>query len=752
MERPVHIGQLKEGSVKRLAKRNGKLLFVTAIVWMCAATAVGQSTSGVFTPGNLVVTRSVYTGDATTIAVGQFLPPICPATAACGPIKASDNGAYPTPGSTNNVWNNAKADGNFGLTSPILLDQITPSGSLVNTLVLPGNMMATSFASKSELALNLSPDGTALTLMGYLAPLNTPDVSNSNSPGVYDPTNPAGGSYFRGIAQIGANGAIQITPVSSYSGDTGRAAILANGLYYMVGNANNGTGTPANLIASTGVQVAVPGQAAGTPPIQAGYFSIEQVNNPATGKPYPPDKAGKDDNFRGLTVFNNTLYVTKGSGSNGINTIYQVGRTGSLPALATAAGTPLTILPGFPTSLARSAGAAAYFGLWFASATTLYVADEGDGTTANAASSKVAGLQKWSQINGTWQLDYVLQNGLNLGQPYSIPNYPATLNPATDGLRNITGRVNADGTATIWAITSTISTNGDQGADPNKLVAITDVVANLNPGAAANEQFITVKTAQAGEVLRGVAFAPTPAATPMANVPLIMSAANPAAVAIAPGSLAFAFGQGLATGNPGQILGVFPFTFAGTSVTIADSAGAHWAAPLLFVSPAQVTFLVPSGIAAGLAKVTVTSGSGNQTAPNIQIAPVAPGLFTINNAGLAAGYVVRLSANGSQSLQQLYVFNTTGTILANPIDMGSPTDKVYLALFGTGWQAAPANTAKATVAGTTVPVLYLGTQGSYPGLDQVNIPLPSALAGQGNTNIQFSAGGASANAVQISIH
>ena len=737
--------------MKRQAHHNRKSTLLAALVTM-TAVAAGQSTSNVFTPGNLVVTRSVYTGDATTVTVGQFLPPICPATAACGPIKASDNGAYPTPGSTNNVWNNARADGNFGITSPILLDQITPSGKLVNTLTLPVNMIVTSFSSKSELAVNLSPDGTVLTLMGYLAPVNTLDVSNSNTPGIYDPSNPSGGSYFRAVAQIGANGAIQITPVNSYSGGTGRAAILANGVYYMAGNSNNGTGTAANLIASTGMQAAAPGQVAGTPPIQTGYFAIEQVNNPATGKPYPPDKPGKDDNFRGLTIFNNTLYVTKGSGSNGINTVYQVGRAGSLPALATAGSTPISILPGFPTTLARNAGAASPFGIWFANSTTLYVADEGDGVTANAATSRVAGLQKWSLVNGTWQLDYVMQNGLDLGQPYSIPNYPSALNPATDGLRNITGRVNADGTATIWAITSTISANGDPGADPNKLVMINDLVANLSPGNAADQRFITLKTAEAGEVLRGVSFAPTSTAVPMANVPVIMSAANFGAASIAPGSLAFAFGQGLAAGIPGQILGVFPFTFAGTSVTIVDSAGMSWAAPLMFVSAAQVTFLVPAGVVAGLAKVTVSSALGSQTSPNIRIAPVAPGLFTFNNAGLAAGYLIRLSASGAQSLQQIYSFNSAGSIIASPIDLSVPTDKVYLALFGTGLQTASAGSVKASVAGITVPVLYVGPQGSYPGLDQINIPLPPALAGWGNANIQFSAGGVASNDVQITIH
>jgi hypothetical protein len=143
----------------------------------------------------------------------------------------------------------------------------------------------------------------------------------------------------------------------------------------------------------------------------------------------------------------------------------------------------------------------------------VYVADEGDGTLSNAATSKVAGLQKWSLVKGVWQLDYVLQNGLGLGVSYGVPGYPTSLNPETDGLRNITGKVNSDGTVTIYGITSTVSLNGDQGADPNKLLAITDVLSNLTASGAASEQFITLDTAGSGEVLRGIAFAPT-AATP----------------------------------------------------------------------------------------------------------------------------------------------------------------------------------------------------------------------------------------------
>jgi hypothetical protein len=183
----------------------------------------------------------------------------------------------------------------------------------------------------------------------------------------------------------------------------------------------------------------------------------------------------------------------------------------------------MCILNGFPTALKTKTSFP--FGIWFANPTTLYVADEGNGTTgttvgnfyAPAAAQTTAGLQKWILVSGKWQLAYTLNAGLGLGTPYVVPGYPTGNNsgtggtgmpwaPATDGLRNITGVVSADGkTATIYAITSTISGSGDQGADPNKLVAITDT---LSATSSAGESFVTVKTAGAGEVLRGVSFAP----------------------------------------------------------------------------------------------------------------------------------------------------------------------------------------------------------------------------------------------------
>lgn len=68
------------------------------------------------------------------------------------------------------------------------------------------------------------------------------------------------------------------------------------------------------------------------------------------------------------------------------------------------------------------------------------------------------------------------------------------------------GRVNRDGTATIWAITSTVSGNTDTGADPNRLVMVTDKLAATS--LPAGERFTAIQTARYGEVLRGVSFTP----------------------------------------------------------------------------------------------------------------------------------------------------------------------------------------------------------------------------------------------------
>jgi hypothetical protein len=554
-------------------------LTILAVISLAGRSAWADEGFFIFLPGNLVLSRSVYDNNPNNITVGEQLPPGC-TSGNC--VSATNNGVYPQ------VFNNGLVDGSFGITSKIYLDQISPFGFSLGTLEVPNNPessfpfpnpnqdhMVTSFSSKSELAVNLSTDRRSLTFMGYVAPIDEPDVSNANTPGEIDPTNPDPQTFYRAVAQVDAFGQFHFTETNAYSGDNGRAAILNDqaNAYYTAGNAGNGSNPqPVGVILGAGAQFIAPDffpeflQNPGSP-TPVGSFNVTQLGDTA-------DKIGKDTNFRGLTVFNDVVYYTKGSGGNGVNTVYFIDTTGkacpttgvgipqpgaTLPAapiiynpavLQTEGVTPynMCILNGFNTVLASTTTNVFPFGVWFANANTMYVADEGDGYAGgldldiHAAAQTTAGLQKWVFNGTTWTHVYTLQNGLALGTPYTVPGYPTGLNPATcivpksmakeyptcatsktlsatysapnglpwapatDGLRNITGRVNWDGMVTIYAITSTVSGGGDQGADPNELIAITDnLAATTLP---ASESFHTVRAAGFGEVLRGVSWTP----------------------------------------------------------------------------------------------------------------------------------------------------------------------------------------------------------------------------------------------------
>ena len=560
---------MKNGALKVLNRGGGirtslALALVTSgLAGGLAARADDDADLG---PGHLLLSKVVYNASPSSVVKGVTqLPPNC--TTGC--VTAIADGTYPT------VFNNDTVDGSFGITTKIVLDQLTRSGHVISSIEVPNSsqhgvgpntdQMVSSFSSKSELALNLSTDRRYVTFMGYLAPIGAIDVSNSNTPAVVDPTNPVPGTDFRVVAKLDQHGHFHFIKTNAYSGNNGRAAILNGqngaGLIYTAGNAGNGGNPqPNGIIVGGGAQIMtasnLPLNSQPDPgiPTPVGSFNITQV--PPNTK---TDKIGKDTNFRGLTIFNNVVYYTKGSGGNGINTVYFVDTSGSdangnplqcphgsglpnpsasLPAspiiynaanLQTKGVFPynMCILNGFTTVLAKSTTDSFPFGVWFANANTLYVADEGNGdntfnsttqTYSTAAAQTKAGLQKWvfDSTLGAWKLAYVLQAGLDLGVPYTIPGYPTGLNtalktplpwsPATDGLRNLTGRVNRDGTVTVWAVTSTVSGSGDQGADPNKLVSISDnLAATTLP---AGESFTTVKTARFGEALRGVSFTP----------------------------------------------------------------------------------------------------------------------------------------------------------------------------------------------------------------------------------------------------
>ncbi len=228
------------------------------------------------------------------------------------------------------------------------------------------------------------------------------------------------------------------------------------------------------------------------------------------------------------------------------------------------------------------------------------------------------------------------------------------------------------------------------------------------------------------------------------------NAASFAAGPLAPDSFATVFGANLATVT--QAIPIpYPPTFGGTTVTFTDSQGVARQAPLEYVSPGQVNYLVPDGTALGQATVTVTSGQASYSQA-VPIATIDPGIFIFQGTNLVAANVDVVSG-GTQTYENVYSIDSSGALVPAPIDVSQPNTAVYLIIYGTGLRghSSAANSVTVTAEGTNLTVAYAGAQGQYPGLDQVNVLLPPSLAGMGDVMIQVTVDGQVANPGHVTI-
>jgi len=234
-----------------------------------------------------------------------------------------------------------------------------------------------------------------------------------------------------------------------------------------------------------------------------------------------------------------------------------------------------------------------------------------------------------------------------------------------------------------------------------------------------------------------------------------VSAASFDGTTLAPESIVAAFGSNLATAAQIAQTTPLPTALAGINITIRDNAGTDRIAPLFFVSPTQVNYLIPVNTLPGAATVTLTASDGSTAVGIVQIANVAPSLFTANASGqgLAAAVVVRARNNGSQVTEPVARWDAAlNRFVAAPIDLGAEGEQVYLVLFGTGVRnRSSLGQISARIGGTDAPVLFAGAQNDFVGLDQINVLLPRSLAGRGEVDVVLSADGKNANTVRVSI-
>jgi uncharacterized protein (TIGR03437 family) len=244
---------------------------------------------------------------------------------------------------------------------------------------------------------------------------------------------------------------------------------------------------------------------------------------------------------------------------------------------------------------------------------------------------------------------------------------------------------------------------------------------------------------------------PMIAAQPSKTV-AVVNAASGAAV-VAPDSIASAFGGGIGASTKIQLGLPLPATLGGVSVQITNAAKMSVMGTLFFVSPNQINFVIPAGVSTGMSAFTVMNGDNPPPSVNVQVAAVAPGLFTVkgDGTGVPAATAIRRSI-ATQTDTEVPVFHCdANSCTSTPIDTGTDA-QVFLELFGTGirGRSSLANVT-ASIGGMSATVLYADAQGQFPGFDQVNVMLPQNTQLHGEQDLILNVDGQAANTVRVNM-
>ena len=159
--------------------------------------------------------------------------------------------------------------------------------------------------------------------------------------------------------------------------------------------------------------------------------------------------------------------------------------------------------------------------------------------------------------------------------------------------------------------------------------------------------------------------------------------------------------------------------------------------------------LIPSTVAYGSATLTLTNSLGTVTA-NVSVGAIAPGLFTVDPAATMPAAQVVTTVNGAfkpispvanccrfRMHARTHRPQPADALLSDPLRHWNPRSRQSPELLGRyRWRPGEH-------------VQYSGPQGGYPGLDQVNILIPSSLTGQGQVGLSFAIFTTSANTVLL---
>lgn len=221
---------------------------------------------------------------------------------------------------------------------------------------------------------------------------------------------------------------------------------------------------------------------------------------------------------------------------------------------------------------------------------------------------------------------------------------------------------------------------------------------------------------------------------------------------IAPDSLVVAYGIDLARTTASVSSQPLPTALGGVGIRIVDSAGAVLLAPLLYVSPDLIHFLVPPETAPGFATVSVLNDDGTGPQGKMLIERVAPGLFTAEGSGRGAAlaFEVRQTPDGTEENVPLYQC-AGGRCTTVPVRI-PPAGSAHVILLCTGIRSVSSpQSLLVTIGGIPVPIVSVGPAAELPWDDQLTVTLGPELRGLGETDVIFTADGRTANAVRLNV-
>jgi len=185
-------------------------------------------------------------------------------------------------------------------------------------------------------------------------------------------------------------------------------------------------------------------------------------------------------------------------------------------------------------------------------------------------------------------------------------------------------------------------------------------------------------------------------------------------------------------------------TPASRRVLVKDFVGVEKAAKLLFVSPGQINYVTPEGLANGPAQIRLVDENDNLIRIGLaEIKTLAPAIFTANadGKGVPAAVVVRVRPGNVQNYEPVAEFDQQQQrFVPLALDLGPEDEFLVLSLFGTGWRRASQTNMSVKVGGVDCSVEYVGKQPTIEGLDQINARLPRALIGRGEVDVSVSFG------------